>query len=211
MGVVVQPGVEFGDAEVFHYDREKAAALCRAARAQKGIVLEGHSTDYQSRAHLRQMAEDGIAILKVGPAFTFSMREAMFALESIEQRIYSDQPERLSNFRAVLEKVMLENPSHWAPYYKGSEKEQAISRAYSFYDRARYYMSLPEIVDARAKLLDNLAHGEIPLCMLSQYLPTQYYRVRAGELENNGEAILLDRIGDRIDAYLYATKNNGEM
>ena len=47
--------------------------------------------------------------------------------------------------------------------------------------------------------------------MLSQYLPHQYYRVRAGELENTGEAILLDRIGDRIDAYLYATKNNGEM
>ena len=210
VGFVVEMGVEFHERTLDEYSREEAADIS-AYMTTKPFAIEGHSSDYQTQENLKRMCEDGVSILKVGPAFTFSMREAMFALESIEQRIYSDQPERLSNFRAVLEQVMLENPSHWAPYYKGSEKEQAISRAYSFYDRARYYMSLPEIVDARAKLLDNLAHGEIPLCMLSQYLPTQYYRVRAGELENNGEAILLDRIGDRIDAYLYATKNNGEM
>ena len=106
---------------------------------------------------------------------------------------------------------MLDNPGYWKDYYKGDSNDQAISRAYSFYDRARYYMSQPEVQAARKKLLDNLAHGEIPLCMLSQYLPHQYYRVRTGELENDAESILLDRIGDRIDAYLHATKNNGEM
>ena len=40
IGIVVQPGVEFGDGEVFRYDRAKAAALVRAMREQKGIVPE---------------------------------------------------------------------------------------------------------------------------------------------------------------------------
>ena len=34
IGIVVQPGVEFGDGEVFRYDRAKAAALVRARREQ---------------------------------------------------------------------------------------------------------------------------------------------------------------------------------
>ena len=100
---------------------------------------------------------------------------------------------------------------HWQNYYQGSLEDQAISRAYSFLDRCRYYMAVPEVVAARNRLIQNLSHGEIPLCMLSQYMPTQYFRVRAGELPNEAEAILLDKIGDRVDRYLYATKNNGEL
>ena len=85
IGIVVQPGVEFGDGEVFRYDRAKAAALVRAMREQKGIVMEGHSTDYQPPQALKEMVEDGIAILKVGPALTFALREGLFALSEMEQ------------------------------------------------------------------------------------------------------------------------------
>ena len=34
------------------------------------------------------MVEDGIAILKVGPALTFALREGLFALEQIERELY---------------------------------------------------------------------------------------------------------------------------
>ena len=210
VGFVVEMGVEFHERTLDEYDSAAAQDLC-AYMKTKPFAIEGHSSDYQTQENLKLMCEDGVAILKVGPAFTFSTREGLFALEGIECRVYADQPERRSYFRDVLERVMLDNPRYWKDYYKGNSKEQAISRAYSFYDRARYYMSTPEVQAARKKLLDNLAHGEIPLCVLSQYFPVQYLRVRSGELENNAEAILLDKIGDRIDRYLYATKNNGEM
>ena len=83
--VVVQPGVEFGDAEVKIYDPAAAADLVRALRDYPPMMFEGHSTDYQPRAALRAMVKDGIGILKVGPALTFALREALFALESIER------------------------------------------------------------------------------------------------------------------------------
>jgi D-tagatose-1,6-bisphosphate aldolase subunit GatZ/KbaZ len=34
------------------------------------------------------MVEDGIAILKVGPALTFGLREALFSLEMMEKELY---------------------------------------------------------------------------------------------------------------------------
>lgn len=77
IAVVVQPGVEFGDAQVFYYDRENAKDLCESLKDYPEIVFEGHSTDYQSRKCLKEMVEDGIAILKVGPALTFGLRESL--------------------------------------------------------------------------------------------------------------------------------------
>ena len=47
IGIVVQPGVEFGDEDVFAYDRVKAAELTAVLKKYDNIVLEGHSTDYQ--------------------------------------------------------------------------------------------------------------------------------------------------------------------
>ena len=52
VGVVVQPGVEFGHADVIAYEPSEARGLERGAdRACRGVVFEAHSTDYQpSRA-----------------------------------------------------------------------------------------------------------------------------------------------------------------
>ena len=122
--IVAQPGVEFGDQNVHAYDRAGATALCGAAREIPGIVLEGHSTDYQTTHHLRQLVEDGVGILKVGPALTFALRECLFSLELIEQELMTDEsPERLSNLSACLEEAMLAYPAHWSGYYSGTEAE----------------------------------------------------------------------------------------
>jgi D-tagatose-1,6-bisphosphate aldolase subunit GatZ/KbaZ len=84
-GLVVQPGVEFGDAVVFDYDRPAAADLRKFVETLDGIVFEAHSTDYQTEASLRALVEDHFAILKVGPALTFAFREAVLALAEVEQ------------------------------------------------------------------------------------------------------------------------------
>ena len=109
IAVVVQPGVEFADESVIEYKRPAAAELMASLSSHPGLVFEGHSTDYQPRKCLREMVEDGIAILKVGPALTFALREGLFALEQIERELYAMHDFPLSCFRVTLEQVMLED------------------------------------------------------------------------------------------------------
>ena len=107
--LVVQPGVEFADDSVITYDRAAARELMACLDNHPGLVFEGHSTDYQPRERLRELVEDGVAILKVGPALTFALREGLFALEQIERELYGVSDFPCSHFRAVLEQAMLED------------------------------------------------------------------------------------------------------
>ena len=207
VAVVVQPGVEFGDEEVAFYDRSEAVMLVKELENYPNLVFEGHSTDYQTPRKLAQMAEDGIAILKVGPALTFAMREALFAYSWIEKELIEDESKR-SNFMEVLEKVMVDDPKDWNKYYHGSQEEQRIARRYSFSDRCRYYMSRPEVVEATEKLLENVDSVKIPLSMIRQFFPIQYIKIRDGRLKNEPKAVIYDRITEVVDDYNYATKPN---
>lgn len=109
VAIVVQPGVEFADESVIEYDRTAAHSLTEHLKRHPNLVFEGHSTDYQPRQCLRKMVEDGIAILKVGPALTFALREGLFALEQIERELYGMMDFPCSHFREILEQVMLED------------------------------------------------------------------------------------------------------
>ncbi len=202
VAVVVQPGVEFGDSQVFMYDSEEAKELCSALPAYEGIVFEGHSTDYQRKECLHAMVEDGIAILKVGPALTWRMREALFSLSYIEKEMI-DERDR-ANFIDVLETAMLDKPSNWERHYHGTSKTLRLARRYSYSDRCRYYLTVPEVAKATYGLLDNLSEIEIPLNILHQYLPEQYKRILNGELENEVYAILFDAILEIAEDYEYA-------
>lgn len=206
IGIVVQPGVEFGDADVFHYDRTNASELTRAMQAYDNIVLEGHSTDYQSPDGLKQMVEDGIAILKVGPALTFSLREGLFALSMIEKELVD--ADKRANFIEVMEDTMMKDTSKWLKYYHGDEKTQAIKRKYSFSDRCRYYFAQPEIKNAIDKLFKNLSEVEIPLSMLRQYMPVQYVKVRDGIIPCDPRELAMDSVVHLVEDYNYATKLN---
>lgn len=205
VGIVVQPGVEFGDAEIFPYNQEKARDLTQRMKAQPQFVLEGHSTDYQTAQCLKEMVEDGIAILKVGPALTFAYREALLAMEEIEKELLSGQGIFLSDLRQTLEYSMLEQPDNWKKHYHGDGNQVKLARMFSFSDRSRYYLPVPRVEEAIVRLRRNLAGVEIPLTLLSQYLPIQYTRVRNGTLANRADDLLIDHIGDCIDEYLYAT------
>lgn len=200
IAVVVQPGVEFGDDDVHMYRREDAASLCARLKDFPGLMFEGHSTDYQSPEALRKMVEDGVGILKVGPALTFAAREALFALCRMENELVDDESAR-SDYIGVLEKVMLENPGNWQKYYHGTPKEQALKRAYSYSDRSRYYMGNPEIEAAMQKLFANLEKADIPMGMLHQYMPLQYAQVRDGHLAMEPRALVKDAVRAVCDDY----------
>lgn len=205
IGVVVQPGVEEKDAGCTEYDRAKAAELCASIEAYPQLIFEGHSTDYQTKIKLKEMIEDGIAILKVGPGLTFAMREALFALAHIEAEVYYGTNQKLSNFIETLDAAMLKDPHYWNKHYVGTDLEIRLKRKYSFSDRCRYYMPQPEVDCAVKTLIANLRKSGVPLNLLSQFMPIQYTKVREGLIENDPEVLIVDRIINTIDEYLYAT------
>lgn len=206
IGIVVQPGVEFGDADVFHYNRANATKLTEAMAKYDNVVLEGHSTDYQRPQCLKEMVEDGIAILKVGPALTFSLREGLFALSMMEKILVPEGEQ--AGFIEVMEETMMKDPGNWQKHYHGSEDELAIKRKYSFSDRCRYYFAQPEMKKAVDKLFANMSKVTIPLGMLRQYMPLQYIKVRDGSLSLDPKELVEDCVVHLVEDYNYATKLN---
>ncbi len=204
IAVVVQPGVEFGDESIHAYNRGAAGELTEALKKYPNLVFEGHSTDYQTPAALKQMVEDGIAILKVGPALTFALREALFALCMIEKELLRDAVP--SEFIDILEAEMLKQPENWKKHYHGDEGKLRLARKYSLSDRCRYYLPVNEVNLSVNKLMKNLSRTPIPLTLLSQYMPVQYTKVRNGVLANNPLSLAKDRVINCIDEYLYGTK-----
>ena len=203
IAVVVQPGVEFGDDQVFLYDRDKAKALSAALADYPEIVFEGHSTDYQTAGCLRQMVEDGIAILKVGPALTYGLREALFALSCMERELVPEEEQ--ARFPEALERAMLADPGNWKKHYHGDEHALWLARRYSFSDRARYYIGQSEVQAAMEKLFANLRKYPIPMNMLHQYMPCQFDAIRAGELDGDPRALALYGVTRFMADYEYAT------
>jgi D-tagatose-1,6-bisphosphate aldolase subunit GatZ/KbaZ len=202
IALVVQPGVEFDLERVIDYDRSATEELRRVLDDRGRLVFEAHSTDYQTRANLRALVEDHWAVLKVGPALTFAMREALFALAAIENELVA-KGER-SDLLSVVEHRMLEEPGYWEGYYPGVPAAKRLLRRYSYSDRIRYYWSYPDVEDAQKRLFSNLTAGEIPQPLISQYLPRQYERVRHDGLESVPEALVLDRIRDTLVDYATA-------
>ena len=208
IAIVVQPGVEFGDTTIDEYDREKAKDLVAAINDYPNLVFEGHSTDYQTPDKLKEMVEDQVAILKVGPAVTFALREALFALNKIEEELLTGTDVYMSNFARVLEHEMLKSPNNWQKHYVGTMDKLEFKRKYSLSDRCRYYLPSETVDMSIKRLVNNLEKVEIPFSLLSQYMPVQYTKVRKNELDNNPKALIKDRIINCADEYAYACGRN---
>jgi D-tagatose-1,6-bisphosphate aldolase subunit GatZ/KbaZ len=202
MALVVQPGVEFDHLQVIDYQRDATVELRRVLDDEEHLVFEAHSTDYQRPAQLRELVEDHWAVLKVGPGLTFAMREALFALALIENELVP-RPSR-SNLIEVIERRMHANPEYWQGYYEGDPQTQRTARRYSYSDRLRYYWADDEVDAARRSLLENLDRVGIPLPLISQFLPYQYDRIRAGVLEPVAQSLVIDRIRDAMRPYARA-------
>jgi D-tagatose-1,6-bisphosphate aldolase subunit GatZ/KbaZ len=206
IALVVQPGVEFDLERVIDYDRSATEELRRVPDDRGRLVFEAHSTDYQTRANLAALVEDHWAVLKVGPALTFAMREALFALAAIEDELVAET-ER-SKLVSVVERRMQEDTGHWEGYYPGGPRAQRLLRRYSYSDRIRYYWAYPDVEDARKRLFSNLAVRGLPQTLLSQYLPRQYEHVRQDRLDCVPDALVFDRVRDTLKDYAVACKQN---
>lgn len=204
IGLVVQPGVEFDHTNVIDYDESRAVALSAAINQFDNIVFEAHSTDYQVNSSYRKLVRDHFAILKVGPQLTYAMREALFALSYIEEQLIAR--EQQSFLRDVLESVMREQPGYWRKFYHVSASQETLYRQYSYSDRIRYYWNLPRVEKAVEQLLGNLSACEIPLPLISQFLPVQYQAIREGDLMNEPRALVKHKIKQVTAVYADACK-----
>jgi D-tagatose-1,6-bisphosphate aldolase subunit GatZ/KbaZ len=202
IALVVQPGVEFNHDSVYEYDHEKTLALTNWLGSHAPLVFEAHSTDYQRPDAYRHLVNDGFAILKVGPAVTFAMREAFFALAQIENELLP--AEEQSRLPQILEEAMLVSPDHWKGHYHGSEEQQRLLRTFSYSDRIRYYWTEPAVQRATEKLIANLSTQQIPETLLSAYLPSQYAAVRAGSLTTAPLELILHACQSSLKPYAQA-------
>ncbi len=208
IAVVVQPGVEFGDDQVFYYNSEAAADLCAKLEDYPDLIFEGHSTDYQTAQSLRDMVVDGIAILKVGPAVTYGLREGLFALSMMERELVPAG--KRASLIETIEEVMTADPGNWQKHYHGTFKQLGLARKYSYSDRVRYYMGDPKITAAIQQLFKNLKEEKIPMNMLHQYMPVQYKKVCRGELKLDPKALALDGAVQFMEDYEYAAQQRPE-
>jgi len=201
VGIVVQPGVEFGHADVIPYRPERARGLAAVLRDVPQFVFEAHSTDYQSAAGLRALIDDGFAILKVGPGLTFALREALYGLDHIADVLDPSRknadvldpsrkdadvldPSRPGGtaLRDSMERLMLAEPGHWQRYYEGEGAQLFAQRHFSYSDRIRYYWPHAEARAAVAGLMERLGNGPVPETLVSQYLPRLAEAVRDGSV-----------------------------
>jgi len=147
------------------------------------------------------MVDDGIGILKVGPGLTFALREGLMALEHIERELAPTYGFFPSNFSDTLETAMKADDANWRKHYNGDEESLRLQRRYSFFDRARYYLPVPEVDRSIKILLDNLAKTEIGLPLLSQYLPRSYDRARRGVQSFSPIELLKECVRDALSPY----------
>ena len=201
IALVVQPGVDFDNDSVVDYRPGRARQLSEFIARDPQFVFEAHSTDYQTPENLQALVRDHFAILKVGPAATFALRETLWALDAIERELPGVACR--ADLRAVVLRTMRADPQHWRGHYRDSANE-SLDLAYSLSDRIRYYWPHPDVQRACTALLGNLRNRPLPLTLLSQYLPRQYAAIRAGQLDVSVDALLGDGIASALRPYIRA-------
>lgn len=205
IALVVQPGVEFNHDRVVDYDPTRAAHLSELLNEEQSLVYEAHSTDYQRPEAYRRLVQDGFAILKVGPALTFAMREALTDLSQVEAELVPHW--QSSHLADVLERVMLDKPANWQHHYTGNGQAAHLLRRYSYSDRVRYYWHEPRVKEAVDVLISNLGSNSIPETLLSCFLPDEYRAVRAGTLQPDAHSLIIHRIRGVLRPYAAACGN----
>lgn len=201
VGLVVQPGVEFDHHKVIDYRAGRASDLSAFIESEPGLVYEAHSTDYQTPANLTALVRDHFAILKVGPAVTFALRETLWALADIELAMLG--AEESSNLKQVVLEVMQAQPKHWDKHYLDASR-QRFDLQFSLSDRIRYYWPNERIQGAICILRKNLERRRPALTLLSQYLPLHYAGVRDGRIPNTVHGLLLEGVAMVLRQYAQA-------
>lgn len=202
IAIVVQPGVEFGNANVALYKPERAQVLITALDEMKGLLFEAHSTDYQPAGLLSALVDGGFAILKVGPGLTFALREALYGLDAIAGILGNGS--QSGGLAATMEDIMLAEPRHWVGHYDGTTDEQRLQRHFSYSDRIRYYWPDARAAAAVDKLLARLPDA-IPEPLISQHLARLYPDVVEKRVSPKARDLCLAAIDAVLAPYAIAT------
>ena len=207
VAIVVQPGVEFGPDQVALYEPSKTRGLATVLEREPRIVFEAHSIDYQPPALLKALVDDGFAILKVGPALTFALREALYALDRIASERDPSRVER--SLETTMERLMAADPTHWQGYYHGQPHEMRLLRHFSYSDRIRYYWPAPAAKATVAQLIAELDAEPIPETLVSQFLPRCYEAVRERRIAPTARALVAASIRLALRPYADAAVASG--
>jgi D-tagatose-1,6-bisphosphate aldolase subunit GatZ/KbaZ len=200
VGLVAQPGVEFDNERVIAYNPAKARALSASLEDVPRLVFEAHSTDYQAPGALAALVRDHFAILKVGPALTFALREAVWALDLIERDWLG--AERSSQVRATVLAAMHADPAHWRKYYHGEGQALELQLQYSLSDRIRYYWPLPAVARALSRLEASFdAAGAPPRALLRQYLPASAAAQGGAAPTRGARGLVIEHVRAVLAAY----------
>ena len=202
LALVVQPGVEFDHDRVAAYRPERAQRLSRCLESVPHLVFEAHSTDYQQPTALAALVRDHFAILKVGPALTFALREALWALDAIERDWRGEA--NSSGVRDTILGAMRSDPVHWRRYYHGQGRTLDLQLQYSLSDRIRYYWPDPAVTQALARLAAAFEAGVPPPALLHQYLPAAAEAVRAGEIRPRLPELVIHHVRQVLRGYAQA-------
>ncbi|MCK6264590.1 tagatose-bisphosphate aldolase subunit GatZ [Vibrio sp. ZSDE26] len=201
VGVVVQPAVEFDHSNVIHYKSEQAQELSKFIESTP-YIYEAHSTDYQTKENLQQLVRDHYAILKVGPWLTFAMREAIYALAEIEKELVDAAKQ--SHAKDVISQILMDDKRYWEQYYSTTFSDARVQLSFSLSDRIRYYWADERIMKALDTMISNLDDVEIPLGLLSQYLPVQCGKVLSGEMKATPMEVIYSKIQEVLEQYSFA-------
>ncbi|PLL14465.1 tagatose-bisphosphate aldolase [Tabrizicola sp. TH137] len=194
--VVVQPGVDFGNAQVVGFDPARAQGLRAAVPGLGGPVYEAHSTDYQEGAALRALVQGHFGILKVGPELTFAFRQAVFALERLAGLMGLP-----SGVEAALVAAMRAEPADWRAYVEPGP-EEARMMIYGLSDRVRYYWPKPGVQAALRALFAAIRAADPAPGLVAQVTGGRVGPVDAARLP---ETIIRRMVGDVVARYRQAT------
>ncbi len=196
-GIVAQPGVDFGNDQVFAFAPDRAADLSRAVLDLPGLVFEAHSTDYQTGGALAALVRGHFAILKVGPELTFAYRQAIFALAGIEAALDCAQPSRIIE---TITEEMRQAPDQWRPYVAANARE-GIMMLQGLSDRVRYYWPNPRIAAALRQLNANLSGARPEPGLIAQFTGGLVEPVPEGDLMT----VIVERmVGQVVEKYRHA-------
>ena len=196
VAVVVQPGVDFGNAQLVAFKPDGATGLAAAVPGLGGPVYEAHSTDYQDGAALRALVQGHFGILKVGPELTFAFRQAVFALERLAGLMGLP-----SGVEAALLAAMRAEPGDWRAYVAPGPEEGRMM-LYGLSDRVRYFWPKPGVQAALRALFDALRAADPAPGLVAQVTGGMVAPVDAARLP---ETIIRRMVGDVVARYRAAT------
>ena len=195
IGIVVQPGVDFGNSQIFAFDKAKAASLASTISQIPNAVFEAHSTDYQTAYALHDLVASRFAILKVGPELTAAYREAVVAMACIEEQLPIAVK---SNIMSVIAKVMDADPKYWRGYIPNDSRTE-LMKIFGLSDRIRYYWPNGAIQNALKILHSNIDRAANEIGLIAQFaeLPEQ-------QMFPLSQEIIQAKVGRVVAKYLSA-------